>query len=109
MRRVQYELKGFVYIASTSDMDGKSLEPERVHHHVVIEREALEICRRKWARYGVIYERELYSSNGDFYAPGKLYNQTGAGSPWHQKIYSQPQYRAPRGHGAPPGDQILRK
>lgn len=66
VRRVQYELKGFVYIASTSDMDGKSLEPERVHHHVIIEREALEICRRKWAKYGVIYERELYSSNGDF-------------------------------------------
>ena len=36
------------YFAVTSDMDGKTGEYARVHHHVVINAEALEIALGKW-------------------------------------------------------------
>lgn len=39
------ELKCFIV---TSDMDGKTGEYVRVHHHVIINQEALEIAIRKW-------------------------------------------------------------
>lgn len=65
VRRVQYVRKGIKYLAITSDMNGKTLEPVRVHHHVVIERECLELWREKWARMGFTVERELYAVNGD--------------------------------------------
>lgn len=65
VRRVQHKRKGIKYLAITSDMDGKTLEPVRVHHHVIIERECLELWCKKWERMGFIAERELYSINGD--------------------------------------------
>lgn len=65
VRRVQHKRKGIKYLAVTSDIDGKTLEPVRVHHHVVIERECLELWCEKWARMGLTLERELYSINGD--------------------------------------------
>ena len=68
VRRVRYVCKDIKYFAVTSDMDGKSLEPVRVHHHVVIERDALELWREKWERMGICAERELYSVNGDLSA-----------------------------------------
>lgn len=40
------------YIAITSDMDGKTGEYVRLHHHVVINQEALEIALSKWALGG---------------------------------------------------------
>nr|DAG65503.1 MAG TPA: hypothetical protein [Caudoviricetes sp.] len=43
------------YIAVTSDMDGKTGESVRVHHHLVINREALEACKEKWGLGGVNY------------------------------------------------------
>lgn len=65
VRRVQYATGDFKYLAVTSDMDGKTGAPVRLHHHIVIEREALETCREKWERIGFVIERELYALNGD--------------------------------------------
>lgn len=68
VRRVQYIQKGIKYLAITSDMNGKTLEPVRVHHHIVIERETLGLWREKWERMGFVSEREVYSVNGDLSA-----------------------------------------
>lgn len=65
VRRVQYAVGDFKYLAITSDEDGKTGEPVRLHHHIVIEREALEACRSKWAKLGNVLEKELYAINGD--------------------------------------------
>lgn len=65
VRRVQYAVGDFKYLAVTSDMDGKSGEPVRLHHHLIIESETLEACRKKWERIGLALERELYAVNGD--------------------------------------------
>lgn len=43
-------------IAVTSDMDGKTGESVRVHHHLVINKESLEVAQEKWAFGGVHYE-----------------------------------------------------
>lgn len=69
IRRVQRDLKGAVelkYIAITSDLDGQTKKPVRIHHHIVINREALESCRKKWR--GNIFEKELYLIHNDFSA-----------------------------------------
>ncbi|MBD5151272.1 MAG: hypothetical protein HDT16_01975 [Oscillibacter sp.] len=50
----------FRYIAITSDMDGKTGEAKRVHHHVIINAEALEIALKKWTRGGTHHEH-LYN------------------------------------------------
>lgn len=42
-------------VAVTSDMDGKTGEMVRVHHHMVINQEALEIAQQKWSLGGVHY------------------------------------------------------
>lgn len=43
-------------VAVTSDMDGKTGEVVRIHHHMVINREALEIAKGKWGFGGVHHE-----------------------------------------------------
>lgn len=43
-------------VAVTSDMDGKTGELVRVHHHMVINKEALEIAQAKWVLGGVDYK-----------------------------------------------------
>ena len=43
-------------VAVTSDMDGKTGELVRVHHHLVINKESLEIARAKWSFGGVHFE-----------------------------------------------------
>ena len=53
-------------IAATSDMDGKTGEVVRVHHHIVINREALEIAKDKWP-YGGVNHSTL--SNQPDYTP----------------------------------------
>lgn len=50
----------FKYIIITSDLNGKTLEPVRVHHHMVVCGEAAEICRDKWYGGGV-HGQPLYS------------------------------------------------
>lgn len=44
------------YIAVTSDMDGKTGEMVRVHHHLVINKEALEFFQSKWKLGNCEYE-----------------------------------------------------
>ena len=61
LRRVKRECDNrgieFKYgIAVTSDMDGKTGESVRVHHHMVINKESLEVAQEKWSLGGVHYE-----------------------------------------------------
>ena len=46
----------FRYLMVTSDMDGKTGEAVRVHHHMIVNAEALDICKEKWTMGGVDYE-----------------------------------------------------
>ncbi len=69
IRRVQRECRKrgieLRYFYITSDLDGKSFEPVRVHHHVVVNVEALEICLEKW-KLGGAWDKVLYAhSYGD--------------------------------------------
>lgn len=41
------------YIAVTSDMDGETGLPVRIHHHIVLSAGAEEACKRKWTMGGV--------------------------------------------------------
>lgn len=40
------------YILVTSDLDGQTLERVRIHHHLIINREAVEAFGEKWAALG---------------------------------------------------------
>lgn len=40
------------YILITSDMDGDTKERVRIHHHLVINRECVELFKTKWAKLG---------------------------------------------------------
>lgn len=40
------------YILTTSDMDGDTKERVRIHHHLVINRECVELFKAKWAKLG---------------------------------------------------------
>lgn len=56
LRRVKRELAKdgieLKYIAITSDMDGDTGEAVRVHHHLVVNREARDAFAEKWAELG---------------------------------------------------------
>ena len=60
-RRVQYALgkdeKELKYLGVTSDMDGKTGEAVRIHHHVVVNRDSLAAFLEKWTLGGVDYEQ----------------------------------------------------
>lgn len=68
VRRVQRELKKteteFRYIAVTADIDGKTGEAVRIHHHLVYNKEAKDAVEKKWR--GFCLQRELYAIHGDF-------------------------------------------
>lgn len=49
------------YIAVTSDMDGDTGESVRVHHHIVLNAEALAVALDKWTMGGTNHEK-LYGS-----------------------------------------------
>lgn len=69
VRRVQRVLPPdieFKYIIVPSDMDGKTRERVRPHLHVVVNCEAEELCRIKWAKMGYVAKQELFAVNGDF-------------------------------------------
>lgn len=57
IRRVKRELERedveLKYVAITSDMDGKTGEAVRVHHHLVINREARDAFVHKWQEKGM--------------------------------------------------------
>ncbi len=67
LRRVKRECEKLgielKYFAATSDMSSKTGEPVRVHHHLVINREALEIFEKKWGLGGV--HHSVLDSNPD--------------------------------------------
>lgn len=67
LRRVKRECEKrgieLKYFAATSDMSSKTGEPVRVHHHLVINREALEVFEEKWKLGGVHYS--VLDSNPD--------------------------------------------
>ncbi|MBR3330425.1 MAG: hypothetical protein IKG25_04325 [Mogibacterium sp.] len=69
LRRVAREMKkdGFElrYIAITSDMDGKTGEKVRVHHHLVVNREAGPYFARKWEKLGTV-DWETMSKQADY-------------------------------------------
>lgn len=58
------------YLAITSDMDGETGEAVRIHHHLVVNREAVEYLRRKWTAGGV-FTRWL--ENQKDYTPVAVY------------------------------------
>lgn len=68
VRRVQRELKKtgteFSYVEVTADIDGKTGEAVRIHHHLICNAEAKEAVKKKWRGY--VLERELYAIHGDF-------------------------------------------
>lgn len=70
IRRVARDCKAqkirFDYAAVTSDMDGETGESVRVHHHLVVNQEALEICKKQWRMGGVHYN---YLSGQADYTP----------------------------------------
>ena len=49
----------FRYVAVTSDMDGETGEIVRLHHHVIVNKEALEIALSKWTAGGT-YKSKIY-------------------------------------------------
>ena len=67
IRRVQRACKKkgieFKYIFVTSDQDGKTMDPTRVHHHMIVNKEAAEICESKW-QHGGTWARTLWSNQG---------------------------------------------
>lgn len=50
------------YSAWTSDRDGKTGEPVRVHHHVIVNKEAAEYVRKAW-KLGEGRAKALYSAH----------------------------------------------
>lgn len=69
LRRVQREGKKrgipIKAVIVTADLDGESKEPVRVHHHIVVNKEAAELFGGKW-KYGERVDYEyLYSDQKD--------------------------------------------
>lgn len=60
LRRMKRELAKqgieLKYIALTSDMDGKTGELVRPHHHIIMPRAAYELCKKQWRLGGVDYQ-----------------------------------------------------
>lgn len=47
------------YIAITSDLDGKTGELVRAHHHVIVNEKAVELAEKKWS-LGTVHKENLY-------------------------------------------------
>ena len=52
----------FKYVFVTSDRDGKTMDPVRVHHHMIVNKEAAEICQQKWTAGGT-WSKTLWSAH----------------------------------------------
>ena len=52
----------FRYVAITSDRDGKTGEYKRVHHHIVMNQEAVEIALSKW-ELGSTHNKRLWRAH----------------------------------------------
>ena len=55
-RRFQKEGRELLIIAGTSDTDGDTGELVRPHHHVIMPREAFEICQQEWKFGSIDYQ-----------------------------------------------------
>ena len=68
VRRVQRGNKeneeDFRYIGVTADIDGKTGEAVRIHHHFICNESLKELCKKKWR--GFVMEKTLYTIHGDF-------------------------------------------
>lgn len=62
------------YLAFTSDMDGETGEMVNVHHHVVINREALEIAMQKWGK-GFVHAEHIWEERDHMGLAQYLMNQ----------------------------------
>lgn len=56
-RKCRKEGVPFRYITFTSDMDGDTREPVRVHHHLIVNEEAVEIVKAAWKLGGTDWEK----------------------------------------------------
>ena len=69
MRRVKRALKAdgveLKWCAITSDMNGKTGEVERVHHHLVINEEAVDAFQEKWKKLGNVEFDPLWTNQKD--------------------------------------------
>lgn len=82
----------FKYIAVTSDMDGKTGEMVRVHHHLLVNREVAEIAKRKW-NVGRVVEKTTEEANEEAKKElGGNTNQNHAKSVDVKKLGKQPDY-----------------
>lgn len=52
----------FRYLIVTSDRDGRTMEPVRIHHHIVVNGEAAAICAAKWTAGGA-WSKSLYAAH----------------------------------------------
>lgn len=59
----------FKFIAITSDMNGETQEPVRIHHHIITTREAAEVCRSQWQNGGI--EKDYVWDETDHYGLAK--------------------------------------
>ena len=69
LRRVTWELEKegieLKYVAITSDMDPDTKEQVRVHHHLVINKEALPAFLKKWKNLGTVDYEAFWSNQKD--------------------------------------------
>lgn len=107
----------FRYIAITSDMDGKTGEAKRIHHHVILNREALEIALAKWT-HGSTNREHLYNTVDQTGLAAYLLNQVRRLPdekkyiPSRNLIVPQPKDRIAKGGAelaVPRGGQLLQR
>ena len=67
-RAVNSELK---YIGITADLDGKTGEQVRTHHHLIVNADCAEQFQKAWRKYGSVHTRQL--SEQEDYTPVALY------------------------------------
>ena len=69
LRRVKRELDKngieLKYVVITSDMDPETKKQVRVHHHLVINKEAKEAFLKKWKKMGTVDYETLWSNQKD--------------------------------------------
>lgn len=118
VRRVQRRMGDsgrYIYLGVTSDMDGDTKQPARVHHHVVVNKECGAACIEKWTA-GYVWHDELYTVRGDFsalaayminqvryirnrkrYVPSRFLAPAKTSKPIRVTRYGESEMRLPRG------------
>lgn len=97
-KRKGIELK---YIAITSDMDGETGEYVRIHHHIVVPAEVVEICEAKW-KLGYVRKNKVWEEPDHFGLAKYLMDQV-------RRVPDQKKYTPSRNLIVPePVDRIAR-